>query len=99
MKYFLFSTMIFSCCFLLNAQRPDTLWTKTIGGGAEDYGWDVQQTSDNGFIAVGATQSYGAGGVDMYIIKTDANGDTNWTKTYGGSSDDIAQSIIKTNVA
>jgi len=64
----------------------DTLWTKTYGGAGDDRGWAVEQTTDGGYIVAGGTLSFGAGGNDVYLIKTDANGDTLWTRTYGGSS-------------
>ena len=64
--------------------KPDTLWTRTYGGIEHDYGYTVQQTFDGGYIIAGATESYGAGNRDMYLIKTNASGDTLWTKTYGG---------------
>ena len=67
-------------------QPPDTLWTKTFGGSSSDYGKSVQQTSDGGYIIAGTTYSYGAGSSDVYLIKTDAFGNEQWTQTFGGSS-------------
>jgi hypothetical protein len=52
----------------------DALWTKTFGGTQNDYGKSVQQTSDGGYIITGTTLSFGTGGVDLYLIKTDENG-------------------------
>jgi len=60
----------------------------TYGGSAHDWGECVRQTSDGGYIIVGRTDSYGAGGGDVYFIKTDPYGDILWTRTYGGSSTD-----------
>jgi len=63
----------------------DTLWTRTYGGTVRDEGWAVRQTTDGGYIVAGYTQSFGAGWDNVYLIKTNSNGDTLWTKTYGGS--------------
>jgi hypothetical protein len=52
----------------------DTLWTRTFGGPGYDDGLSVQQTADGGFIICGQTYSFGAGGSDFYLVKTDENG-------------------------
>jgi hypothetical protein len=75
----------------------DTLWTHTYGGGGYEYGYQVRQTPDSGFIVAGSTDSYGAGGSDVYLIRTDANGDTLWTRTYGGPGDDVGRSVDLTS--
>jgi hypothetical protein len=75
----------------------DTLWTRIYGGTGYDGGRSVQQTTDGGHIVAGYTGSFGAGGSDVYLIKTNANGDTLWTKTYGGTGDDGACSIQQTS--
>jgi len=75
----------------------DTLWTKTYGGANTDKGYSVQQTSDGGYIIVGYTNSFGAGSYDVYLIKTDNNGDILWTKTYGGTYEDIGFSVQETS--
>lgn len=74
----------------------DTLWTKTFGGNGSDYGYSVQETSDSGFVVAGSTNSFGAGGVDFYVIRTNKNGSLLWSKTYGGNNVDIAWSIKQT---
>ena len=73
----------------------DVLWTRTYGGPSPDFVESVAQTYDGGFIAAGLTESYGAGWQDVYLIRTDANGDTLWTKTYGGSETDKAWSVAQ----
>ncbi|MCP4631383.1 MAG: T9SS type A sorting domain-containing protein, partial [candidate division Zixibacteria bacterium] len=74
----------------------DTLWTRTYGGAAYDYAESVQQTTDGGYIMTGYTSSFGAGGADCYLIKTDSSGDTLWTRTYGGAIYDMAYSVQQT---
>ena len=54
----------------------DTLWTRIYGGEAEDMGYCVDQTSDGGYIITGATKSFSVDGYDLWLLKTDASGDT-----------------------
>jgi hypothetical protein len=75
----------------------DTIWTRTYGGSDADVARSVQQTSDGGYIIAGLTNSFGAGNDDVYLIKTDASGDTIWTRTYGGSGDDEGNSVCETS--
>jgi hypothetical protein len=74
----------------------DTLWTRTFGGANFDYGWSVHQTADGGYVIAGSTWSFGAGVRDVYLIKTDASGDTLWTKVYGGTDQDRGYSVQQT---
>ena len=69
---------------------------KTFGGLSTDYAYSVQQTKDEGYIIAGYTLSFGEGNRDAYLIRTDVNGETLWTKTYGGSNTDYAWSIQQT---
>jgi len=71
------------------------IWTKPYGGNNSEYGGCVQQTYDNGYVILGETNSFGAGGYDLYIIKTNEFGDTSWTKTYGAIYNDYAHYIIQ----
>ncbi len=72
-------------------------WAKTYGGTGVDWARSVKQTSDGGYIVAGWTYSFGAGGNDILLIKTDANGNVQWAKTYGGIDDDYAYSVQQTS--
>jgi uncharacterized delta-60 repeat protein len=73
------------------------IWTKTYGGTNYDYAYSVQQTSDGGYIVAGSTDSFGADSVDILLIKTNANGNIQWAKTYGGTRNDYAYSVQQTS--
>jgi hypothetical protein len=81
----------------LKADGPPVQWEKTFGSGSDEWGYSIQQTSDGGYIIAGLTSSYGAGGYDVYLIKTNSNGDMQWQKTFGGSSVDGAYSVQQTS--
>jgi len=75
----------------------DTVWTKTHGGSFEDMARSVQQTPDGGFIVVGQTESFGSGMYDVWLLRIDIDGDTLWTRTYGGGDYDSGTSVQRTD--
>jgi hypothetical protein len=72
------------------------LWSNTFGGSHDDFGHSVQQTTDGGYILVGDSDSFGDPDYDVYLIKTDSNGEELWSKTFGGSDDDTGWSVKQT---
>jgi len=75
----------------------DPIWSCTYGGTFYDYGLCVRQVSEGGYIFTGYTKTFGAGGDDVYLINTDSAGDTLWTRTYGGTSNDDGYSVRQTS--
>lgn len=79
------------------------IWSKCFGGSSEDSFRSVQHTTDGGYIFAGYTLSYGGdihgnhGNYDAWILKLDANGDTIWSRCYGGSYIDMFYSIYQTS--
>lgn len=96
-KIYLITTAILFWVVNLTSRAPDTLWTKTYGGEGSDRAYSVEQTTDGGFIIAGYINSFGAGNFDVYLIKTDGEGDTHWTKTYGGIEDDKGFAVQQIN--
>ncbi len=72
-------------------------WSKSFGiTGKMDRFFSVQQTTDGGYIVAGDTQSYGSGNYDAWLVKTDTNGNEQWSKTFGGINNDCAHSVQQT---
>ena len=71
-------------------------WDTTFGGVDIDEAYSVQQTSDNGYIIVGKTNSFGAGIINVWLVKTDANGNKMWDRTFGRIYGNLAYSVQQT---
>ena len=74
----------------------EKVWEKTYGGNGDDYCRCIQKTFDGGYILIGTTSSFGAGGFDIWQIKVDQNGNEMWNKTFGGDKDDYGRSAVET---
>jgi len=72
-------------------------WLKAIGGVDSDIGYRVKQTSDKGFVVAGTTKSFGGGGEDVILVKTDSTGTIEWTKAYGDSKTQGGMSVTTTS--
>ena len=72
-------------------------WTRSYGGPEDDSAFSVVETKDTGLALAGKTRSYGAGGADFWLVKTDSSGNREWSKTYGGPQDEGAVQVINTN--
>lgn len=98
MKYFYFLFLP----FLGVAQIPVIEWQKSLGGSGYDYANSVHQTSDGGYIVAGYTSSNDGdvsgnhGEDDVWVVKLTAAGEIDWSKTFGGSGNDVATYVQET---
>jgi len=93
-KTFKYLFFLFFLPVLVSAQENVGL---SFGGQKEDIGYDVIQCSDGGFLLGGSTKSFGAGNLDIYLIKLNENGNTEWIKTFGREYDDLIRSVLEVN--
>jgi hypothetical protein len=75
----------------------EILWTKTFGGSGMEYGNSICILNDGGYIIAGTTRSFGFPPEDIYLIRTDQNGDTLLTQTIGSTADDWSRSVVQTS--
>jgi hypothetical protein len=71
----------------------EMVWEKSFGGGGYDIGNSVQITPDGGYVIAGTTNSFGGESYAVYLIKTDADGEFQWQKTFGGAGDDEGRCV------
>ena len=80
-------------------EAGEPIWTKRFGQtGTDDDGRCVRLMPDGGFVLAGYTSSFG-NSWDMYVVRTDADGETLWTDVHGGDSDDRAHAVAVGNGA
>ncbi|MFZ2456471.1 MAG: right-handed parallel beta-helix repeat-containing protein [Candidatus Altiarchaeia archaeon] len=70
-------------------------WNMTYGGAEDDSAYSIRQTSDYGYIIAGTTRSYGAGGSDLWLLKTSEGGTMEWSKTYGGKYSEKGYDVLE----
>lgn len=71
------------------------IWDRTFGGKEDDVGMSVLQSRDGGFVVAGRTASFGQGGDDIWLLKTDGNGREVLNDTFGGKKDDAGFQVIE----
>ena len=78
-------------------QSQTTNFQRIIGGTGDDRSYSMLQTKDGGYILTGYSASYGSGGNDIYLTKTDGLGKVIWTKTYGTSGNETGWKVKQTS--
>jgi len=94
MRNRLFILLFFISLTQVNAQTIHFL--KSYGNTGYDYGRDIKQTSDTGYICTGSSSSFGSGDADVFLLKVDSLGNFKWSYNYGGSGSDWGQEIVIT---
>lgn len=98
-------TLSFLFCVLAISAfaQPVIQWQRTFGGSGSDYGYEIQPTTDGGYVIVGLTYSSNSGDVgptlgtgDYWVLKIDATGNIQWQRTMGGSDKDGGRAIQQT---
>jgi type IX secretion system substrate protein len=84
-------------CIMKLDSKGDVKWSKLIGGPGDDEAMSVVQANDGGYVMAGYTNSFGAGGYDVYIVKVDSVGNLLWTRTIGGTGNDYGETMVKCN--
>lgn len=74
----------------------DLEWNQTYGGSGYDKAYAMIQSVDGNFTLIGTTSSYGSGEFDAWLVRTDVDGNMQWTRTYGGSFHDNTNSVTLT---
>jgi hypothetical protein len=74
-----------------------SLYQKVYGGTKDDFGYQIAQASDSGYVMIGKTNSFGGGGYDGLLTKINKRGNVVWSKTVGGSGNDELSSINRTS--
>lgn len=78
-----------------NYPNGNEIWFKQFGGNSYDKASSILDTED-GYLIIGSTSSYGNGNYDMLVIKTDKKGNKLWQNTYGDFFNEYGYSAEKT---
>ena len=73
----------------------EKIWDKTFGGSNSDYANSIVELKDGNLAIAGHTESYGNGKKDVWVLKLNGEGEKVWDKTFGGSKEDKANSIVE----
>ena len=81
---------------VVSVEADAAMWARTYGGPGHDRAFSLIATSDGGYALAGTTESPVAGDLDFWLVKTDSVGNLEWNRTYGGTEDDVARSLVAT---
>jgi hypothetical protein len=95
---FILFALVLLIGFTSSAWAADSVITfkRTYGGPIHDFGFSVHQTVEGGYIVTGLGNHDGEGTGDVYLVKTDAEGNMIWERTFGGPAEDQGNSVHQT---
>jgi hypothetical protein len=83
--------------FIIRADSSgNTIWTRTIGGVADDRSESIAELSEGGYLVSGESSSFSAGHFDVFVVRLDLNGDTLWTKITNGLQNNEGYGMVIT---
>ncbi len=88
------SSNSFDLCVIKTDVSGNQEWKRLYGGNREEYGHAIKETNGGDFIIAGTTSSYDSWDQDCLLLKINANGDTIWTRMYGGDETDCAKDVV-----
>lgn len=94
MRAILSILVLFGVFFSVNSQN--IFFIKSYGNSGYDYGRDIKQDLDTGYIATGSSSSFASGNADAFLLKVDSLGNFKWSYNYGGTGSDWGESVILT---
>jgi hypothetical protein len=87
----------------MSGQNSSLVWERSYGSSWLECSYDIQHTTDGGYVVVGSSElgvggdvSEGFGSLDFWVIKISPEGDLQWEKSYGGTQYDVAYSVKQT---
>jgi hypothetical protein len=89
--------LIISSLNFVTFGQTSSMWNQTYGGPATEICFSAVETTDGGYTLVGYTHSFGSGDADIWLVKTDPNGNMEWNKTFGTQNYENANHLIATD--
>ena len=85
--------------FMIAGPAAADQWSRTFGGGDDDFGYSAQQTMDSGYIVLAATTSYGetGGKANLWALKLDTLGSVSWQRAFRGTAAGDYSALIETS--
>jgi hypothetical protein len=73
----------------------DVVWIKSYGGPGGQDGWRLTESPDGGYVVAGNTIENANGPIDIFIFKTDADGNLVWSYNYGGAGEEYTLGVCR----